>query len=51
MNVPLDSAGDVQASPIRAARLELKRRQEALAILTPEIVSQLQDRLIFVPLT
>jgi hypothetical protein len=33
MNVPLDSAADVQVSPIKAARLELQRRQEALAVL------------------
>jgi Helix-hairpin-helix motif len=44
MNAPLDSAADVQVSPILAARLELQRRREALAILQrdPHLAGELR---------
>lgn len=44
MDAPLASATDMQASPILAARLNLQRRQEALAILRrdPALASELR---------
>jgi hypothetical protein len=44
MQAPLDSATDLQVSPILAARLNLQRRQEALAILRrdPALASELR---------
>lgn len=44
MNAPLDSAADVQVSPILAARLEMQRRREALAILQrdPHLATELR---------
>jgi hypothetical protein len=44
MNAPLDSAADLQVSPILAARLEMQRRQEALAIVQrdPHLAGELR---------